>query len=193
MFRSAEYTGTYFNTEGLPTTGLPEVVLCGRSNVGKSSFINSICNREKLAKTSSTPGKTRTINYYLIEKSFYFVDLPGFGYAKVSRSEQAKWADVIDKYFNFSKNIALSIHLIDAFVPDSNLDGDFHNFVTAKGFRDIKLLTKTDKLNQKEMSKNLKIFSENYPGYVRDESFFLYSIKNSKYQKTLVKFILNNL
>ena len=96
-----------------PTNGLPEIVLVGKSNVGKSSFINTMINRKKLARTSSEPGKTRQINFYNIDDKFYFVDLPGYGYSKMSKVEQARVNSFIDEYLHIRKNISLIILLID--------------------------------------------------------------------------------
>lgn len=96
-----------------PTNGLPEIVLVGKSNVGKSTFINTMINRKKLARTSSEPGKTRQINFYNMDDKFYFVDLPGYGYSKMSKQEQAKVNGFIDEYLHVRKNIALVILLID--------------------------------------------------------------------------------
>ena len=96
-----------------PTNGLPEIVLVGKSNVGKSSFINTMLNRKKLARTSSEPGKTRQLNFYNVDDQFYFVDLPGYGYSKMSKQEQAKVGSFIEEYLKNRKNIALIIFLID--------------------------------------------------------------------------------
>jgi len=97
----------------LPELELPEIALAGRSNVGKSSFINTIFNRKGLAKISSTPGKTRTLNYYNVENKFYLVDLPGFGYAKVSKTERDSWEKLLIKYFQNNPKISRIIHFID--------------------------------------------------------------------------------
>ena len=98
IIKSAEFKGAFVDWHNLPETDLPEIAMAGRSNVGKSSLINKILNRRNLAKSSSTPGKTRTINFYLINQSFHLVDLPGYGYAKVSRAEQQKWGQIIENY-----------------------------------------------------------------------------------------------
>src|SRR3989339_1840308 len=99
MFEKQQFIKSAFNLSEIPKCRLPEVVLCGRSNVGKSSFINSLFNKKGLAKTSSSPGKTKSLNFYLVEKKFYMVDLPGFGYAKVSKTEREKWQKLIEDYF----------------------------------------------------------------------------------------------
>ena len=105
MFTKIYFERSVFRLIDLPKKSLPEVILCGRSNVGKSSFINSIFNRKDLARISSTPGKTRSINYYNIDEKFYLVDLPGFGYAKVSKVEREKWGKLVAEFVLNTKNI----------------------------------------------------------------------------------------
>ena len=122
MFETQKFITSVFNVKDLPKDRLPEVVLCGRSNVGKSSFINSIFNRKNLAKISSTPGKTRSINYYEIDSKFYIVDLPGYGYAKISQSERKKWGKLINDFFSVSGFISLTIHILDSRHKPTELD-----------------------------------------------------------------------
>ena len=113
IIKSAEFKGAFVDWHKLPDLDFPEIAMVGRSNVGKSSLINKILNRRNLAKSSSTPGKTRTINFYLINQSFHLVDLPGYGYAKVSRSEQQKWGQIIENYLKNRKQLRGVMHLID--------------------------------------------------------------------------------
>ena len=103
-----KFIKSVFTTKDLPTERMPELVLCGRSNVGKSTFINSLSKQKNIAKTSSTPGKTRSINYYLVEDKFYLVDLPGYGYAKVPKKEKFVWQRLIADYLLDSKNIVMA-------------------------------------------------------------------------------------
>jgi len=117
-----KFIKSVYRTRDLPNKSIPELVLCGRSNVGKSSFINSLSKQKNIAKTSSTPGKTRSINYYLVEDKFYLVDLPGYGYAKVSEIEKVKWQKLISLYILNSNNIALTYHLIDSRQLATHLD-----------------------------------------------------------------------
>jgi GTP-binding protein len=112
--KKIEFVKPVYKLAEIPLKELPTVVLCGRSNVGKSSFINSIFAPLKVAKTSSTPGKTRAMNYYVVEDKFYIVDLPGFGYAQVSKREREEWQLLIEKYFTTNKKILLAIHFIDS-------------------------------------------------------------------------------
>lgn len=175
MFKSQNYITSAFSINELPKDNLPEVVLCGRSNVGKSSFINSVFNRKNLAKISSTPGKTRSINYYLIDKNFYMVDLPGYGFAKTSLSERKKWGELINQYFSYSKNIALIIHLIDSRHNPTELDIKFNKMIKEFGFSYIVLLTKSDKLKQSELVKSIKNTKSFFPELKDNTNLFLYS------------------
>ncbi len=111
--KRAEFKGCYADLESLPALGLPEIALAGRSNVGKSSLINCIAGRKKLALTSSTPGKTRTINYYLFDDAWFLVDLPGYGYAKVSQQERKRWGVLIERYLKSRPQLKGVIQVVD--------------------------------------------------------------------------------
>ena len=138
-----------------------EFVLCGRSNVGKSSFINAMLNRKNLAYTSNTPGKTRTINYYLINNKFYFVDIPGYGYAKASNDEQNAWASFINKYFTTSESIEEIILLCDIRHKPTSDDKTMYDFILdATGYEPIILATKVDKIKKSEIKKNVDIIKK---------------------------------
>ncbi len=168
MFEKQEFVRSVFDLDQIPSTGLPEVILCGRSNVGKSSFINSLFNRKNLAKTSSTPGKTRSINYYLIDEKFYIVDLPGFGYAKTSIKERNYWADLIAGYMKKSNNIALAFHFVDSRHKPTELDVKLNALLKHADIPYIIVLNKVDKLKQSEYGqagKQVKLsFPEAVPG-----------------------------
>ena len=129
-----------------PTNSLPEIVLAGKSNVGKSSFINTMINRKSLARTSSEPGKTRQINFYNIDSKFYFVDLPGFGYSKMSHTEQEKVGKFIEEYLFTRKNIYLIILLIDIRHQPSENDMMMFNYIRSIGIPHIVLANKADKI-----------------------------------------------
>lgn len=129
-----------------PSNDLPEIVLVGKSNVGKSSFINTMINRKKLARTSSEPGKTRQINFYNIDETFYFVDLPGYGYSKMSKTEQEKVGKFIEQYLFKSSKIALIIFLIDIRHSPTNNDTLMYNYVMSSGQPFIILANKADKI-----------------------------------------------
>lgn len=129
-----------------PNGGLPEIVLAGKSNVGKSSFINTMINRKSLARTSSEPGKTRQINFYNIDSKFYFVDLPGFGYSKMSHTEQEKVGKFIEKYLFTRKNISLIILLIDIRHAPSENDIMMFNYIRSIGAPHLVIASKADKI-----------------------------------------------
>ena len=129
-----------------PKTGLPEVVLVGKSNVGKSSFINTMINRKKLARTSSEPGKTRQLNFYNMDNIFYFVDLPGYGYSKMSKQEQAKVGEFIEHYLAHRKEICLIIFLVDIRHNPTSNDFLMYDYVIRSGLPCMILANKADKI-----------------------------------------------
>lgn len=129
-----------------PSNGLPEIVLVGKSNVGKSSFVNTMINRKKLARTSSEPGKTRQINFYNMDDSFYFVDLPGYGYSKMSKKEQEQVGKFIEDYLFHRKEISLIIFLVDIRHSPTENDKLMYNYVISAGLPFIILTNKADKI-----------------------------------------------
>jgi len=173
----------------LPETNLPEVVLAGRSNVGKSTFINSLFKRKAIAKTSSTPGKTRTINYYLIDERFYIVDLPGFGYAKVSKKERDYWEKLLIKYFSSNKNISRVIHFIDSRHDATQLDFLLNDYLKELDIPYVVLLNKVDKLKQSELSKRKKIILSQFPELSFGDNLFLNSSVKGVNQKEIFSLI----
>jgi len=139
-----------------PEGELPEIAFAGKSNVGKSSLINMLLNRRKLAKTSSTPGKTQTINFYNIDDKFRMVDLPGYGYAKVSKSQKAKWGEMIGNYLSGRENLLEVALLVDIRHRVTSDDKMMYNWIKEYGYRGIIIATKADKLSQSGVSKSLK-------------------------------------
>lgn len=138
----------------LPETGKPEFVMAGRSNVGKSSFINAFVNRKAYARTSSTPGKTRTINFYNVNNAFYLVDLPGYGYASTGPVEQEKWGRMINKYLETSKDIEEVIQFIDIRHDPSAQDLQMFDYIVqCTGYEPILILTKADKIKRSQLKK----------------------------------------
>lgn len=137
-----------------PNFVLPEIALAGRSNVGKSSLINKMCNRKKLARTSSSPGKTATINFYAIENKFFFVDLPGYGYAKVSWNERQKWADMINEYLESGTCLRAIFQLVDARHDPTRDDITMFNWIKSSGLSYLVVATKADKLGKTVIEKN---------------------------------------
>ena len=187
MFNSQKFITSVFNVSDLPKKTFPEVVLCGRSNVGKSSFINSLFNRNDLAKTSSTPGKTRSINYYLVDNNFYIVDLPGYGYAKASLSERKKWSDLINDFFAVSKNIQLIVHLLDSRHNPSDHDIKLNKMLRDLAHPYIILLNKSDKLKQAEISYSVKNLKKFFPEILFKENLFFFSAVNGTGNKEIKK------
>ena len=144
-------------TSRLPEHQAPEFAFAGKSNVGKSSLINALSNRRSYARTSSQPGKTQTINFYRMNDAFYFVDLPGYGYAKVPEETKAKWGRMIEKYLNTSKMLKAVFLLIDMRHEPSGNDVQMYDWIVSCGFSPIVLLTKADKLSKNEQAKNLAL------------------------------------
>jgi GTP-binding protein len=189
MFEKQKFIASVFSATELPKEKLPEVVLCGRSNVGKSSFINSLFNRKNLAKTSSTPGKTRSINYYEIDSKFYVVDLPGYGYAKISQSERIKWGNLINDFFSTSKHIQLTIHLIDSRHKPTELDIELNDMLRTLDIPYIVLLNKSDKLKQSEFSVSKKKVIEVFPELILNENLFYFSSVKGTGNKEIKKLL----
>ncbi|GAB6105339.1 MAG: ribosome biogenesis GTP-binding protein YihA/YsxC [Blautia sp.] len=147
-------------TSKLPDTGMPEVAFAGKSNVGKSSLINGLMNRKSLARTSGQPGKTQTINFYKINGEMYLVDLPGYGYAKVSQAEKEKWGKMIEKYLHTSKNLKAVFLLIDIRHEPSANDRQMYDWILHNGYEPIIIATKLDKLKRSQVQKHLKMIRE---------------------------------
>ena len=143
-----------------PESELPEMAFVGRSNVGKSSMINCLMGRKSLARVSKSPGKTRTINFYNIDKKMYLVDLPGYGFAKVAKDEIAKWGPMIEKYLNNRENLKAIVMLIDIRHAPSKLDLQMFEWLKHYNFKIIFVLTKVDKLNRSQAPKHVKIIRE---------------------------------
>lgn len=147
-------------TSQLPESTLPEVAFAGRSNVGKSSLINGLLNRKKLARTSSQPGKTQTINFYNVNKEFFFVDLPGYGFAKVSKEAQAKWGKMIDNYLMNSETLKAVFLLVDIRHEVKSSDKEMYDWIKASGVQPVVIATKADKVKRNQIPKQLKIIRE---------------------------------
>ena len=144
-------------TSKLPDTGQPEVAFAGKSNVGKSSLINALMNRKALACTSAQPGKTQTINYYHINDDLYLVDLPGYGYAKVSEEVKAKWGKMIEKYLHASPMLRAVFLLIDIRHAPSANDTAMYEWIVSNGFQPIIIATKLDKIKRSQVAKQVKL------------------------------------
>lgn len=144
-------------TSTIPQNTMPEIAFAGKSNVGKSSLINALMNRKSYARTSAQPGKTQTINFYNINEELYFVDLPGYGYAKVSKEEKAKWGKMVEKYLKRSKTLKAVFLLIDIRHEPSANDRQMYEWILSNGFHPIIIATKADKINRSQLQKHIKI------------------------------------
>ena len=147
-------------TSKLPDTGRPEVAFAGKSNVGKSSLINGLMNRKSLARTSAQPGKTQTINFYNANGCIYLVDLPGYGYAKVSQEEKQKWGKMIERYLHTSKNIKAVFLLVDIRHDPSENDKMMYDWILHNGYEPIIIATKLDKIKRSQWQKHVKMIKE---------------------------------
>ena len=147
-------------TSKLPETDLMEVAFAGKSNVGKSSLINALMNRKALARTSATPGKTQTINFYNINEEVYLVDLPGYGYAKVSEKEKRQWGELIERYLHGSAQLKAVFLLIDIRHEPSANDKMMYEWIVDQGFHPIIVATKLDKLKRSQVQKHVKMVKE---------------------------------
>lgn len=143
-----------------PLANLPEFAFAGRSNVGKSSFINAMLNRKNLARTSSTPGKTRTINFYKVNDDLRLVDLPGYGYAKVAKKEKEKWAGIINRYLETRENLLETILLVDIRHEPTDLDKQMYDYILHSGFSGIVIATKKDKIKKSQVDKHISVIAK---------------------------------
>lgn len=150
-YNNAQFLASYGLSSQLPNSDRPEFVFSGRSNVGKSSLINKLCNRKNLARVSATPGKTATINFYQVD-SVYFVDLPGYGYARVSDQERRRWDDLINSYFEAARKRAVLIQLLDSRHAPSADDRQMLEYLRYHGVEFAVALTKADKLKKSQMA-----------------------------------------
>lgn len=160
---SAEFVKSAFAQEHWTTDGRPEISFLGRSNVGKSSLINSLLQRKGLARTSNTPGRTQSINFFLINESFYFADLPGYGYAKVSKAMRADWGKMAEEYLAERVELALSIQLVDARHVPTTLDRRLHEWLIYHRKKHLIVATKADKLSGNKLRKALGEIQETLP------------------------------
>jgi GTP-binding protein len=147
-------------TSTLPDNALPEIAFAGKSNVGKSSLINALMNRKSLARTSAQPGKTQTINFYNVNDAFYLVDLPGYGYAKVSEEVKAKWGKMVERYLKRSKQLRAVFLLVDIRHAPSANDRLMYDWINSQGYQPIIIATKMDKLNRSQIPAAVKAVRE---------------------------------
>ena len=177
-----------------PAENLEEIAFVGRSNVGKSSFINAFLGRKNLARTSSKPGKTRTINFYNIDNKFRLIDLPGYGYAKVSKAEKAKWDKLINEYLHDRENLKEVFLLVDIRHEPTALDVQMYDWIIDSGFTGFVIATKYDKISKNKLSKHIKAIKNKLN--INDEGLiFAYSSENKHNLSVIneqVEVIVNN-
>ena len=157
QFNQAIFLGSFYDTSQIPRTNFPQVAFAGRSNVGKSSLINKILNRKQLAMVAKTPGKTRALNFYEIDGRYYFVDLPGYGFAKISEAEKIKWEKLIESYLDHAKTLRGVIHVIDSRRGPGETDINLIKYISQSNLNLIWVLSKADKLTTTEKS---SVFAE---------------------------------
>ena len=175
-------------TSKLPDNAMPEIAFAGKSNVGKSSLINGLMNRKAYARTSQQPGKTQTINYYNINELLYFVDLPGYGYAKVSKELQAKWGKLIERYLHTSKQLRIVFLLVDIRHDPSANDKLMYDWIVNNGFNPVIIATKLDKLKRSQVPKHVKAIKEGL-NLVEGTPIFPYSALSKQGRDEIWEFI----
>ncbi|MCI8344956.1 MAG: YihA family ribosome biogenesis GTP-binding protein [Clostridia bacterium] len=180
LIKNPEFKISAVSPAQYPDDNLPQIVLVGKSNVGKSSFINTMVNRKKLARTSSEPGKTRQINFYNMDNKFYFVDLPGYGYSKMSKVEQAKVGSFIEQYLNTSKNIALVLFLIDIRHNPSENDRLMYRYIIDSERPCIIITSKADKIAVTKVEPQVKQLQEQL-NPLKDLTFIPFSAERRIY------------
>ena len=173
---SAEFVKSAFKESDWPLDSKPEVAFLGRSNVGKSSLINSLLMVRGLARTSSTPGRTQSLNFFLIDERFRFVDLPGFGYARVPQNIRESWGDMVTSYLANRRQLVLSIHIVDSRHEPTKQDLQLHEWLEQSNKPRLIVATKSDKLSNNELRKNL----EHIRQVLSDGSVVAYSAKTGR-------------
>ena len=188
--KKAEFIISNTDINKCPDPAIPEYAFIGRSNVGKSSLINMLTNRKSLAKTSGKPGKTQLINHFLINDSWYLVDLPGYGYASVSKGQRLEFAKFIKKYLENRKNLMCLFVLLDSRLKPQKIDMEFMQWLGEKGIPFVMCFTKQDKLSKTEAVKNLANYKKEMKQiWEKLPSIFLTSSSNKKGQVEVLKFV----
>ncbi len=192
VIKSAQLETVCGVTSTLPKNNKLEIAFAGKSNVGKSSLINGLLNRKSLARTSGTPGKTQTINFYNINDAFYFVDLPGYGYAKVSMKEREKWGKMIERYLNNSEKLILVFLLVDIRHEPSENDKMMYDWIIQSGFSPVVIATKLDKIKRSQIQKNVSIIKKTL-GMDKDDLVFPFSAVSKQGRDEIWNFIEENM
>ena len=190
-YNKADFIASYGISSQLPESDRPELSFSGRSNVGKSSLINKLCNRKNLARVSSTPGKTATINFYAVDDC-YFVDLPGYGYAKVSQAEKERWGKLMESYFQSAGLIHLGVQIVDARHKPTADDVTMHDYFVQTGCPVVIVANKLDKLKAREIEPNLAQIRETLS--LRDDELVIpFSAEKGTGKEQLIAAILDHL
>ena len=171
-------------TSKIPKNLLPEIAFAGKSNVGKSSLINALMNRKSLARTSSQPGKTQTINFYKINQDMYLVDLPGYGYTKIAESEKRKWGVMVEKYLHQSKQLKAVFLLVDIRHDPSANDKMMYDWILHQGFEPVIIATKSDKLKRSQVQKHVKAIQTGL-NLIAQERMFTFSSETKQWREEL--------
>lgn len=179
IIKKAELETVCGITSKLPEHILPEYAFAGKSNVGKSSLINGLMNRKSLARTSSQPGKTQTVNFYLVNDQVYFVDLPGYGYAKVSVEVKEKWGRMIERYLKGSRMLKSVFLLVDIRHQPSGNDKTMFDWIVGNGYRPVVVATKLDKLNRSQVQKHVKMVRDGL-GMAREDVLIPFSAQTKQ-------------
>ena len=188
IIKKAELETVCGVTSTLPDNNMPEIAFAGKSNVGKSSLINALMNRKSLARTSSSPGKTQTINYYNINDEVYFVDLPGYGYAKVPESEKKKWGKLIERYLHTSHMLDVVFLLADIRHNPSSNDRMMYDWIVYQGFSPVIIATKSDKIKRSQLKKHVDMIRSGL-GMSADDRIFPFSALNKNGRDEIWDFI----
>ncbi len=183
-----EFVKSAHTIEDYPYNNLPEIAFAGRSNVGKSSMINKVLNRKGLARISSKPGHTRSINFYNIDNNFYLVDLPGYGFAKVSKEEKDKWSMLIDDYLHYRENLAGLVMIVDSRHKPTEQDKVMLNWIREVNIPKIITATKADKISNNKKAKQKKVIKD-VLDLRADERFTFFSAKTGEGKKDIFSFI----
>jgi len=189
--KNSDFVTSAVKKEQYPITGLPEIAFVGRSNVGKSSIINALTNRKKLAKVSQTPGKTRLINFFVINNGeFHLVDLPGYGYAKVSKTEKASWGNTIETYLSGRSELKRVVLLVDSRHKPTADDIQMHEWIKFYGYDEVIIATKSDKLSNNELRKKEKDIRDTLK-LTKEDTLYFFSSVNKKGRDELIDNLFN--
>jgi GTP-binding protein len=188
--KEATFMGSFIREDKCPVDTKPEYAFIGRSNVGKSSLINMLTGKKDLAKVSQTPGKTQTINYFLIDNEWYMVDLPGIGYARISRSKREEWEKMIHFFLRNRANLQYVFMLIDAMIPPQKKDMDFLNWMGENRIPFVLVYTKTDRILPRDLKKNLQLIQDEILKYWEElPPQFITSAEKKRGKEDILSFV----